>query len=218
MRRGMTLIELIFSMVIIALAFTVLPKILEVAGKSAKTTLKEEAMYNAVALMGLVCSLAWDEQNTQTVQILTVSNGDARYQCPYDDRIDDRIYDRIYRKGGFIGSRNCKDKVGASSIGDEDGESEPDDIDDLDGEKIPLTNFNNTREYNASVKVLYVHDYDTQFSSSSALGTTNVKMVTIQVEVPNTKQEILGSSFAKLSYFASNIGQLRIFRVPWKKP
>ncbi len=206
----MTLIELIFSMVIIALAFTVLPKILEVAGKSAKTTLKEEAMYNAVALMGLVRSLAWDENNTKTDQILTVSAGDGNYSCPYDGR--------FYRKGGFVGSRNCKDKVGASSIGGDDGESEPDDIDDLDGEKIPLANFHNTREYNASVEVFYVQDYDTQFSSSPPSGTTNVKMVTIQVEVPNTKQEVLGSSFAKLSYFASNIGQLRIFRVPWKKP
>ena len=204
----MTLIELVFSMVIIALAFTVLPKILQVAGKSAKTTIKEEAMYNAVALMGLVRSLAWDENNTKTDQILVVLAGDAKYRCPDWE---------IYREGGFVGSRNCKDQKAASTIGD-DGDSEPDDIDDLDGEKIPLTNLNNTREYNASVKVLYVQDYDTQFSSSSAPGTTNVKMVTIQVEVPNTKQEVLGSSFAKLSYFASNIGQLRIFRVPWKKP
>ena len=213
MRRGMTLIELVFSMVIIALAFTVLPKILQVAGKSAKTTIKEEAMYNAVALMGLVRSLAWDEQNTQTEQekanqILKVSAGKDIYQCPYDGR--------FYRKGGFEGSRKCENQLPASTIG-EDGESEPDDIDDLDGKKIPLANFHNTREYNASVKVLYVQDYDTQFSSSSASGTTNVKMVTIQVEVPNSKQEVLGSSFAKLSYFASNIGQLTIYRVSWKK-
>lgn len=207
MRRGMTLIELVFSMVIIALAFTVLPKILQVAGKSAKTTLKEEAMYNAVALMGLVRSLAWDERNTKTDQILTVTAGDLKYRCPDWE---------IYRKGGFVGSRNCKDQFSASNIGD-DGDSEPDDIDDLDGNNTPLTNFNSSREYNASVEVRYVQDYDTQFSSSSVSGTTNVKRVTIEV-VPSAKREILSERFAKIDYFASNIGQLRIFRVPWKKP
>ena len=213
MRRAMTLIELIFSMVIIALAFTVLPKILQVAAKSSKTTLKEEAMYNAVALMGLVRSLAWDDKNAkQTDEILYASGGSQAYTCG--------VLKKMYREGGFIGSRNCEHNISASAIGAEstDERDNPDDIDDLNDKNITLTNFNGYREYNASITVDYVQDYDTQFSSSPVSGTSNVKMVVIRVEVPKAKQAVLGSSFAQLSYFASNIGQLTIYRVPWKKP
>jgi len=69
-RDGFTLIELIFSMVIIAIAFTVFPKILQLATKVSVQNLKEEAMYNAVAYIGLIKSTAWDENNTISDNIL----------------------------------------------------------------------------------------------------------------------------------------------------
>jgi len=207
MRRSFTLIELIFSMVIIALAFTVLPKVLQVSAKSSATTLKEEAMSNAMAMMGWIRVLAWDERNVQSDEILIPQEYEPIYKCPVWD---------IYRAGGFAGSRNCRHKFSASALGP-DTEPVPNDIDDFAGYEKNITNATGTRRYNLKVDVIYVKDYNQTFLSQKASGSSDVKMVSILV-TPLAKKGALGGSFAKLTYFASNIGQIRINRVPWRKP
>ena len=206
MRRSFTLIELIFSMVIIALAFTVLPKVLQVSAKSSATTLKEEAMSNAMAMMGWIRVLAWDERNIQSDEILIPQEYEPIYKCPVWE---------IYRAGGFAGSRNCRNKLPASSLGKEGDDF--DDIDDFAGYETNITNATGKRKYNLKVDVSYVKDYNQTFLSQKASGSSDVKMVHIVV-TPLAKKGALGGSFAKLTYFASNIGQIRINRVPWRKP
>ncbi len=206
MRRSFTLIELIFSMVIIALAFTVLPKVLQVSAKSSATTLKEEAMSNAMAMMGWIRVLAWDEQNVQSDEILIPQKYEPIYKCPVWE---------IYRAGGFAGSRNCRHELPASSLRKEGDNF--DDIDDFAGYETNITNATATRTYNLKVDVNYVKDYNQTFLTRKAGGSSDVKMVSIVV-TPLAKKGALGGSFAKLTYFASNIGQIRINRVAWKKP
>lgn len=206
MRRSFTLIELIFSMVIIALAFTVLPKVLQVSAKSSATTLKEEAMSNAMAMMGWIRVLAWDEQNVQSDEILIPQEYEPIYKCPVWE---------IYRAGGFAGSRNCRHELPASSLRKEGDNF--DDIDDFAGYETNITNSTDTRTYNLKVDVNYVKDYNQTFLTRKAGGSSDVKMVSIVV-TPLAKKGALGGSFAKLTYFASNIGQIRINRVAWKKP
>ena len=206
MRRSFTLIELIFSMVIIALAFTVLPKVLQVSAKSSATTLKEEAMSNAMAMMGWIRVLAWDEQNVQSDEILIPQKYEPIYKCPVWE---------IYRAGGFAGSRNCRHELPASSLRKEGDNF--DDIDDFAGYETNITNSTDTRTYNLKVDVNYVKDYNQTFLTRKAGGSSDVKMVSIVV-TPLAKKGALGGSFAKLTYFASNIGQIRINRVAWKKP
>lgn len=206
MRRSFTLIELIFSMVIIALAFTVLPKVLQVSAKSSATTLKEEAMSNAMAMMGWIRVLAWDEQNVQSDEILIPQKYEPIYKCPVWE---------IYRAGGFAGSRNCRNELPASSLRKEGDNF--DDIDDFAGYETNITNSTDTRTYNLKVDVNYVKDYNQTFLTRKAGGSSDVKMVSIVV-TPLAKKGALGGSFAKLTYFASNIGQIRINRVAWKKP
>ncbi len=206
MRRSFTLIELIFSMVIIALAFTVLPKVLQVSAKSSATTLKEEAMSNAMAMMGWIRVLAWDEQNVQSDEILIPQEYEPIYKCPVWE---------IYRAGGFAGSRNCRHELPASSLRKEGDNF--DDIDDFAGYETNITNSTDTRTYNLKVDVNYVKDYNQTFLTRKAGGSSDVKMVRIVV-TPLAKKGALGGSFAKLTYFASNIGQIRINRVAWKKP
>ena len=206
MRRSFTLIELIFSMLIIALAFTVLPKVLQVSAKSSATTLKEEAMSNAMAMMGWIRVLAWDERNVQSDEILIPQEYEPIYKCPVWD---------IYRAGGFAGSRNCRNELPASSLGKEGDDF--DDIDDFAGYETNITNATGKRKYNLKVDVIYVKDYNQTFSTQKAGGSSDVKMVSILV-TPLAKKGALGGSFAKLTYFASNIGQIRINRVPWRKP
>lgn len=208
-RNGFTLIELIFSIVIIGIAFTVFPKILQLASKTSVQNLKEEAMYNAVAYIGLIKSTAWDENNTLVDDILHVSSdGDAGYDCNSSSG---------YRIGGFNGSRNCKNDKSASFLGRDENDSY-DDIDDFNDANA--SNEGDSREYNLSVKVAYVKDInsstdDNNFSNENKSNSTNTKRVSVTV---NTKKKAsaLGNAFVKVSYSSENIGQLKINRRSWQ--
>ena len=46
MRKALTLIEMILTMVIVGLVFTVVPKIIFVTNRSFETVVKEDALYN----------------------------------------------------------------------------------------------------------------------------------------------------------------------------
>ena len=199
MRNAFTLIELVFSMVIIAIAFSVLPKVLHLATKSSITSLKEEAMYNAVAYAGLIRASAWDENNTLVDDILLVDNGDTSYECSTTTG---------YRQGGFVGSRNCFNAQDASALGSDGGDL--DDIDDF--VTVSAQNFNSSRKYDISVGIDYVDD--AFFSTTSSSGTTNSKRVSIVVN-PKRKASELGDSLVKLSFTLYNLGQLRVNKRSW---
>ena len=205
MRKAFTLIELIFSMVIIAIAFSVLPKILQLSIKSATTSLKEEAMYNAVAYIGLIKSTAWDEENTKVDDILLVTSGNSAYDCNTTTG---------YRTGGMKGSRNCFHKKFASALG-----SDSSDLDDMD-DFITLNarNYTSSRDYNLSVSESYIDDIApnaTQYAIVQNANSTNTKLITVTVQT-NKKRNALGNSFVKISFIAQNIGQIKINRRVWQ--
>ena len=211
-KTAFTLIELIFSMVIIGVAFTVLPKILQLAAKVSVQNVREEAMYNAVAYIGLIKSTAWDENNTVVDDILHVNVGDNAYDC-------NSSASNPIRKGGFTGSRNCKnDKNASITLGMESNDNDIyDDMDDFNDVNTSATNYNNSRDYNLSVTVKYIKDInesDTTFSSSEESNSTNTKEITVTVEV-NKKQTALGTSLVRMFFTAQNIGQQRINRRNW---
>ena len=209
MRKAFTLIELIFSMVIIAIAFSVLPKILLLSKKSAATSLKEEAMFNAVAYVGLIKSTAWDENNTQVDDILLVSNGNSAYDCNTTTG---------YRIGGMIGSRNCFNDKNASALGsDSDDNGNQDDMDDFI--TLNAENYSGSRDYDLNVSTSYIEDiapdttqYDTNKTSTTS---TNTKYITVTVKA-NKKAKVLGDTFAKIPFIAQNIGQIKINRRVWQ--
>lgn len=204
MRRGFTLIELLFSMVIIAVAFSVLPKILQLSAKTSTQSLREEAIYNAIAYMGLIKSTAWDEENTKTDDILLTDS--PSYSCGASTS--------YYRKGSFVGSRSCMDsKTASTALGSEGGDL--DDIDDFG--MIVAKNSTNTREYNLTVSVQYMDDIQlaqSQYPNTASSASTNTKYVTISVK-PTKKAATLGSSLLNLSFYTHNIGQQRINRRSW---
>ncbi|UCN00792.1 prepilin-type N-terminal cleavage/methylation domain-containing protein [Sulfurimonas sp. SWIR-19] len=208
MKKAFTLIELIFSMVIIAIAFSVLPKILQLSIKSSTTSLKEEAMYNAVAYVGLIKSTAWDEENTKIDDILLVTAGNSVYDCNQTTG---------YRTGGMKGSRNCFHKKYASALG-----SDSNDLDDMD-DFITLNakNSSSSRDYNLSVTENYIDDITlsaTQYTITyppNATDTTNTKLITVTVQA-NKKGNVLGNSFVKIPFIAQNIGQIKVNRRVWQ--
>jgi len=64
MRRAVALIELIFSIVIIALVLTAVPNLISVANKSSKNAISQEAVSNAASHISMIMSQFWDENNT----------------------------------------------------------------------------------------------------------------------------------------------------------
>jgi prepilin-type N-terminal cleavage/methylation domain-containing protein len=206
MRKGFTLIELILSMVIIAIAFTVLPKILQLAAKVNTQSVREESMYNAIALVGLIQSTPWDENNTEVDDILLVKSGDSDYTCSND-----------YRVGGFYGSRNCKNAKDASTLGsDSNDDNSNDDMDDFSS--VTAQNYNNSREYNLSVSVNYVDDIamsdGSAFSTNTQSDSTNTKYIVIS-DKSNKKQGVLRDTIATFHFHAMNIGQIQVNKRAW---
>ncbi len=221
MRKGLTLIELIFSMTIIGIVFTVIPKLIMSMNQSAQTTIKEEAMFNTVAMMGAIINLPWDENNTKNSQILNVTNGNSSYDCNTTSG---------YRIGGFVGSRNCREENGtiltASSIGLE----QIDDFNDIDDYNATETNASNDCAkshgkslYSIRPIVIYSQDPDPTASTIQLPGddknlslvqSSNTKRIIVKVgyHTDNTKNS---GCITALEYHSFNLGNIQINSRDW---
>jgi hypothetical protein len=206
-------------MVIVALVFTVFPKLIQVSSKITTNTLKEEAMYSSIALISLIKSLPWDDKNVDLNDILIVKDGDSNYDCNYSFANSNTIY----RKGSFVGSRNCINKTESSAIGlEETSIDEADDIDDFNGTGVTMENYNASREYNATVSVYYMEDFPIDGERNGSIVKkdnyrSNVKYIEVKIETNSKRAKVLGDNFAKFWYISSNIGLLRVYSEPWSK-
>ena len=186
MRRGLTLIELIFSMMIIAVVFTVVPKIIFASNKSLQLSMKEDALFNAVTLIGNIAKLPWDENTMLTHGGILDAGG---FTCSNG-----------YRRGGFEGSRNCLDNDGSAlwdvsgSMGLEDAFYN--DVDDYNGDSQVTQGGRITYELNTSV-------------------VQNGDIKTIIVSV-STSDKRLGSNFkSSFFYDSANLGHIQINKRIW---
>ena len=193
MRKGLTLIELIVSMLIIAVVFTIVPKIIFASNKSMELSIKEDALFNAYSLMCSIVKLDWDENTLADGKILDT---DAN-SCS------------DYRDGGFRGSRNCLDSTdSASVIGRED--SDYNDIDDYYdyNETIQVGGKN---RYVLNVSVGYV---DSNYASS---GSNTAELKEINVTVSSHSDNTKTSGFkAGFFYYSANLGHIQIKKEQWK--
>ena len=203
MKRGFTLIELIFSMVIIAFVFTVIPKIIFVSNKAINLGIKEDALFNAMTLMGQIVTLPWDENNAENDTILATDSGNF----PCND----------YRVGGFASSRNCIDStLQASPIA---RENEYNDIDDYH-EYNTSTQVGGKNRYQLTVDVSYTGDNfapssagATVLLNNAAAGTTNIKKTVVTVaNHSDNKRECFSST---LFFYSSNLGHTYINKRAW---
>ena len=207
MKRGLTLVELIFSMVIIAIAFLVLPKILQFSTKVSTQSLREEAMYSAISLLGLIRATAWDEKNSIYDDILIVNNGDSAYDCSSNG----------LRVGGFLGSRNCKNQIDTSALGQDSNEPPFDDVDDFGS--FDANSSNSARSYKIDIKVYHIEDLglnDEVFKNESyiSLQSTNTKYIILDIN-STKKVKDLRKNIARFVFYTYNIGQIYINRLPW---
>ena len=192
MRQALTLIELIFTMVIVAIAFSVVPKIIFVANKSQQVTLKEDALFLAMTQIGMIVRLPWDQHTIDTDgKILHIGNA---AECGYGTGPHG---ENGYRKGGLLGSRNCLGYDGSSdwdpTSGKESGDY--DDIDDFDGNVTTTTRGRVT--YHLSTTVTRHEDNKT-----------------IRVEVNATAGK-LGAFRSTVFYDSMNLGWVQVYRRAW---
>lgn len=200
MRRGLTLIELIFTMVIVAVVFTVIPKLIQSFAQSGEVAIKEDALYSAVALAGLMSALPWDEANTVSDSILYTAS-DPNYACNPATG---------YRTGRFVGGRNCIQNPANASAGLGKEDAFYNDFDDYHDENRSASVVCGTIS-----KAVFVFDVDVSYVNeidfTPAPNSTHAKMAKIDVNKHGTNECV-----TSLFYTAYNIGQIQINRRPWK--
>ena len=121
MRKGMTLIELILAIVIIAIVFTVIPRIIAVSNRSSQLSIKEDGLYNAMLLTGHIMSISWDKNTIDTDGKILDAGG---VPCA-----EDTNHPGKRRQGAFLGTmRLCSDVAP-----DDTAQSDMADVDDYNG-------------------------------------------------------------------------------------
>ncbi len=208
MRRGLSLVELIFTIVIIAIVFTVIPKVILSLNKSDKFSIRQDALFNGFSLVQMISKLPWDENNTQNIDILH-TNSISYFDCNQST---------TRRVGGFVGSRNCKNNLSASTISS-DGAVDYNffnDIDDFSGADI------NASYYGLHVGVVYISDNNikrgqkTSFilSKVPVANSTNLKMVDVNISYQGKRGKI--KQISSFNYISANIGQVILNKRVWK--
>ena len=215
MRKALSLIELIFTIVIIAVVFTVIPKIVLSLNKADSFTIRQDAMFNGISMMKMISRMPWDEKNIASREILHTIDANAKFDCDKNS---------TKRVGSFIGSRTCKEDLTASSISKN---SEQNDIDDFHQTLIEA-NTTTGKLYDLNISVNYTVDSSIVFDYSSpnrvvidlsksntetnTTKRTNLKKVGIVVYYAVKKAR---KRLTQFNYISSNIGQMIINKRSW---
>ena len=217
-KRAFSTIELIFTIVIIAIVFTVIPKIIFSLSKNDSFAIRQDALFNGISLVSHISKLPWDNNNTANDKILRTQSG--RFDCNQSSN--------FYRIGGFVGSRNCLGNdlfdFNASAIARED--EFYNDIDDFNGSETN-TSYNESELYGLHTRVSYIDDeniirynYDNQSAAISldaniSTISTNIKAIDINITYQGKKATKRGKSISQFKYHAANIGQTYVRKRMW---
>jgi prepilin-type N-terminal cleavage/methylation domain-containing protein len=202
-KYSFTLIELMVAIIVVGIVITAIPALLNRVSHIQETTIKNEYFFNSFALVSLIQTQEWDENNTQDdnyYKVLTAEGGDSELKC---------IRKGVKQLDNESGADCATDNKSTSTIGVDSGENsidEYDDIDDFNGYSTIV------KEANISVDVKYWDDSEDYsgkniyFSENdNPASGTNVKLVEVNVTNKNTHELM-----ARLKYFSSNIGMVKI--------
>ncbi len=205
MKKALTLIELIFTIVIIAFTFTVVPKLFQISNNSMSISSKEDALFNMYSQIMDIVTKEYDEKNTIYDDILLT--GQNQLECNASIG---------YRIGGFIGGRNCFDKVYESNIGLDANEPPRDDIDDFNGLKYTI--YSGNKQYTLKVKVGYTDNWrDDSYSDKSLNFTFTNRSNNNKSQIKRVYVKILYNNkvISSIYYYSANIGHAKIKSIKW---
>jgi hypothetical protein len=213
LKNSFSLIELIFTIVIIALVFTTIPKIIYSTNESFKFTLKEDGIFNMMAKMLDISFREWDEQDTQSYDILLTGNSNV-LEC------NSSSFPAV-RVGGFYSgyaySRLCNHNLTASNIGKDSGENDEEDFDDVDDFNDTESNAtkNNKTRYILFISNGYSDEWDSTnydytnkklsftFTQTSTNNKKNIKFT--KITLYDTKYD---QNISNARYWSANIGKV----------
>lgn len=187
--------------------------------QSSQVTIKEEAMFNALTMMGAIINLPWDENNTIHNQILHTDS--TSYECNSTSG---------YRIGGFVGSRHCREENGtilAATFGIEKDSSGIDIYNDVDDYSSEINATNDCAKsagkslYSLQPIVIYSNDPIPSSSiqlpgddDNASLGsTTNTKRIIVRVGYHSDNKH--SGCITALEYHSFNLGKIHINRRNW---
>ncbi len=225
-KSGFSLVELVFSIVIIAIALMTVPLMLGQTSQSNQYAMMQESILASRTKMGNILSFRWDDNlsdpSTNTYRVIDVQSGDDDLNRTTDNRRRGHV-NQSRRRRMLVTERN------ATAIGQESGLF--DDIDDFDGNVSTVaaigvngaTGVKGQYDYldrsmqlkttvrfisddaNYSQQII-AFDFNTSTAQSDANKSTNIKMITIETNSTNNDVPFVFRSFS------SNIGQTRYYQ------
>lgn len=207
--------ELLFTIVVIALVFTVIPRVLSVTNQSFDLALKEDGIYHMMSKAMDIAMLEFDESNLLFNDILLVQDTSDPLECNSTTHL---------RKGGFYGGRDCMNEQNVTPRGTDAGESSTllyDDVDDYH-DVVSVATKNGNTKYKLYSFVGYSDDafsYDyvnahATFSFTNTSGDTfsHIKRIYLKLEYTLKGED---KNISSLSYFSANIGHTFIESREW---
>jgi len=237
MKKSFSLIELIFTIVIIALIFTTIPKIMYSTNQSFEFTLKEDGIFNMIANTVDIANQEWDENNTDSQDPqynILITGNDNILECKSDQ-------DPPIRVGGFYSgdeySRICPKKTTSTSSGwgwgwgitttseditishigtddNEDSEEDYDDEDDFNNTETNVTKKGSVR-YTIYTNVYYTDewsdsDYDTNTRTLTFKFTQNQQNASNIKLIKQTLYDVkYDRNISHARYWGANIGKIQ---------
>jgi len=217
-KKAFTLIELIFTIVVLSIAFLAIPQLFTMTSLNIEQAIKDEATFQGIRSLYSVITYVWDEKSIDdngSYRILD-TQGDIelnRTVKPYR-RGHYALYKSVIDGGSayrYLGRRFYDNPTYASAaLGSDAGDSSPDDIDDFNNQTETITSL--IQDLNVKIKVFYVSDstnYDNHnvffnIPVSSLGRTTNIKMIEVNVTTTDNKEVLVYRSLV------CNLGSAKI--------
>jgi len=227
MRRAIAMLELIFSIAIMGIVLMSVPMLITTATQSAQTAFKQESIAITASHANALMSYAWDEQNTQS-QLPQQQNWILVTQSTVTELINRpaAVGNAGAKRRPGTAQASPASSFGPGKDQELNGQTEDnmskDDIDDFDGTSVSLdsleTAITQKGDYidtNLTLSTAVVYGGDSanysacatsngcafsQPYSTTAVGTSNIKQVTVNFNSSNTDTKI------QMHFFMCNIG------------
>lgn len=232
MRKAISMIELIISIVIIGIVVTAMPMVLTQTSNSNAFALQQEAIFHAKTKIGVITKAAWDSNAIQTnindPLFIVNTNGtpaDNEFNTQNNNRRlgsvyknDRRTIDANRTSGSLV---RLPTNVGTGTWGDQ-ASNNWNDVDDYDGSdeliETPKDSGDFVTKINLRTNVRYVTDSatysDTNITDFDFLvanhGTSNIKLIEVNATDQNTNESVV-----ILRAYSSNIGESGLLRRTW---
>ena len=221
-RDGFSLVEMVLSIVIIAIALMTVPLMLGQGAKSNQYALVQESILAARTKMGNILSYKWDENasvtNNSIVRVVDVTQGDSQLDRNRTNRRIGHTKENLRRR---MTDNETNATLGQTVTG------EFHDIDDFDGDQTTVSPTGGTgvkgkydyldEDLNLTTTVQYISDdanysqqtFSLDFNVSSAANfnetnSTNIKMIELTATSKNRDFPFV------FRVFSCNIGQSKL--------